>query len=199
MVVATHQPPPSHARCAPCPPPAVPTSAGGWLSDLQLLSEHARLASLLAGLPTTEQQDELLLSGGELAGGWKQQELVRFRLRRKRALRHALERMEAAWDAAHPAAGLRMLCGLGSEARQAGSVGGRCGASAAHLAARLNPGSVAAALPGPLLQPLGALALAALQLRRPGVLLGRPDVLLVLASGAALLFMTRQGGGRRAA
>lgn len=172
----------------------MPTVAGGWLPDLQLLSEYGRIAGLLAGLPTTEQQDEALLAGG---GSWKRRQLVQFRLRRKRALRHAMERMEAAWAAAHPSAGLRALCGPGSEA---GRSGGRCIGGAARLAARFNPGSAAAALPEALQEPVGVVALAALQLRRPDVLLGRPDVLLLLACAASALFLLRpQGGGRRAA
>lgn len=182
----------------------MPTSAGGWLADLQLVTEYGRLSSLLASLPTTEQQDEQLLAGGQLPGSWKQRELVRFRLRRKRALRHALERMEAAWVGAHPRSlrahpGLRALCGRGSEQQQQAGNGGAggSGGGAAQLAARVNPGSAAAALPGAVLQPLGVLALAALKLRRLDVLLGRQDVLVVLASVAALLFLTRQGGGRR--
>lgn len=186
-------------RSSPCPlAPAVPASAGSWLADLLLLSEYGRIAGLLARLPTSEQQDEALLAGRELAAesSWKQRELVRFRLHRKRALRHALERMEAAWAAAHPTADLRALCGPGSEA---GSSGGSCVGHAARLAAQFNLGSAAAALPEALQEPLGAVTLAALQLRRPGVLLGRQDVLLVLACAAAGLFLMRPQRDRSAA
>ena len=186
-------------RSSPCPlAPAVPASAGSWLADLLLLSEYGRIAGLLARLPTSEQQDEALLAGRELAAesSWKQRELVRFRLHRKRALRHALERMEAAWAAAHPTADLRALCGPGSEA---GSSGGSCVGHAARLAAQFNLGSAAAALPEALQEPLGAVTLAALQLRRPGVLLGRQDVLLVLACAAAGMFLMRPQRDRSAA
>lgn len=176
----------------------VPSVAGGWLPDLQLLTEYGRLAGLLSSQPTTEQQDEqLLAASGQLPSSWKLTEMVRFRLRRKRALRHALELMEAAWSAAHPAAGsLRALCGPGSGGQQqaGGTSAGRCSGGAARLAAKLNPGNAVATVPEFLLEPLGAVVLAALQLRRPDVLGGRPDVLMLVACGAALLFMTRKGG-----
>lgn len=65
------------------------TWVGAWLRR----QEHARLAGLLAEMPTSEAEDQALLAGGQ-ALSVQRQLAVQFRLRRKQALRRALERLE---------------------------------------------------------------------------------------------------------
>ncbi|GAB4820914.1 hypothetical protein N2152v2_007960 [Parachlorella kessleri] len=74
--------------------PTVSSATPSWAEKY----EYKRLASLLASMPTTEEQDLALLEGGSL-DSWRQRLLVRFRLQRKRGLRLALQRMEQAWAA----------------------------------------------------------------------------------------------------
>jgi hypothetical protein len=54
-------------------------------------------------MPTGEEEDRRLLEGVGSGGvePWQRRLLLRFRLRRKAALRAALARMEAAWQQAH--------------------------------------------------------------------------------------------------
>ena len=54
-------------------------------------AEANRLWKRLVGFPTGEQQDAELLEGGGL--DWRERVIVRFRMLRKRALRHAVERI----------------------------------------------------------------------------------------------------------
>ena len=138
-------------------PRAVPTTAprtalGAWL----LRREHERLAGLLAQMPTSEQEDLEMLSnipshiqltaGGEGEDWWRQL-LVQFRLRRKRALRRALERLAGACGGSGAAAaqqpGLNASSALEQQAWSNGSVAAvvpACapaagGGGLAHLAA----------------------------------------------------------------
>ncbi|KAL4447370.1 hypothetical protein ABPG77_007403 [Micractinium sp. CCAP 211/92] len=88
---------------------SVPTTTASWAARLVMLAQYDRLSRALAAMPTSAEQDEALLApGAELTGGaggsaagaaaWQRRVLVDFRLRRKRALRAALARMEAAWS-----------------------------------------------------------------------------------------------------
>lgn len=187
-------------RCA-CLP-AVPTTTASWAARLVMLAQYDRLSRALAAMPTSAEQDEALLApGAELAGGAggsaagaaarQRRVLVDFRLRRKRALRAALTRMEAAWSQ------LSSLCALPDG----------CAARAARLAlAPAGGGSgpaspleaVLGLLPTALLAPLGSAVLWAWRLRQIGAaaLLAQPDILVPLACGAAMLFIARRGGLR---
>lgn len=97
-------------RAAPEPPASW---AGAWL----LRRERARLAGLLAQMPTSEKEDQELLDSGRLAG-LEQRMPVTFRLQRKRALRQAIERLDGALLAGQQAGGLHALK-LASECQQA--------------------------------------------------------------------------------
>lgn len=167
-----------------------------------MLAEYDRLSRALAAMPTSAEQDVALLApGAELAQGavgtadgaatWQRRVLVQFRLHRKRALRAALARMEAAWGE------LPSLCAPPRN----------CAARAASLALAPATGSSAQAsplvamlglLPPVLLEALGTAVLWAWRLRHIGVapLLAQPDILVPLACGAAMLFMARRGGLR---
>ena len=56
--------------------------------------EVDRLKTLLAAMPTSEAQDEVLLAGGKLRD-WKEKTAVIFRLGRKRMLKKAIAAVEA--------------------------------------------------------------------------------------------------------
>jgi hypothetical protein len=57
------------------------------------VDERMRLNNLLNAMPTTVEEDEVLLKSGTLAN-WKEEMLVRYRMARKRALRRAIGLIE---------------------------------------------------------------------------------------------------------
>ena len=63
----------------------------GACSGMRGQAEANRLWKRLVGFPTGEQQDAELLEGGGL--DWRERVIVRFRMLRKQALRHAVERI----------------------------------------------------------------------------------------------------------